>query len=179
MKSAKTGRWKRVYKIGSTVAAVVGVGYLVLLMFPQALFAYSAEHGGFRVYSREPIGAEMGTVLDKAEEKLKGSGIYDAGVRRDIYLTGSHAMYAFLSHKAYRSFANSVPFIDNIIINKTAPGQRSDDPDCSLEFMIGRTGFTFLAGGCSEAAIMQARYKDTNKDTKGWMATLRINLASC
>ena len=124
MKGAKTGRWKRVYKIGSTVAAVVGVGYLVLLMFPQALFAYSTEHGSFRVYSREPIGVEMGTVLDKAEEKLKGSGIYDAGVRRDIYLTGSHAMYAFLSHKAYRSFANSVPFIDNIIINKTDP--RSD-----------------------------------------------------
>ena len=28
-------------------------------------------------------------------------------------------MYALLSHKAYRSFANSVPYIDNIIINKT------------------------------------------------------------
>ncbi|HTH38662.1 MAG TPA: hypothetical protein VL572_11880, partial [Pyrinomonadaceae bacterium] len=123
MKSSKTGRWKRVYKIGSTLAAVVVVGYLVLLMFPQALFAYSAEHGGFRVYSREPIGAEMGTVVDRAEEKLNGSGIYDASSSRDIYLTGSHAMYAFLSHKAYNSFANSAPFIDNIIINKADLGR--------------------------------------------------------
>jgi hypothetical protein len=32
-------------------------------------------------------------------------------------------MYAFLSHKACNSFANSVPFIDNIIINKTDLGQ--------------------------------------------------------
>jgi hypothetical protein len=113
------GRWKQVYKIGSLAAALISLGYLLLLAFPQTLFAYSAEHGKFHVYAREPMGEEIVHVLDKAEEKLRSSPIYDADVQRDIYLTGSHGMYALLSHKAYKSFANSVPYINNIFINKT------------------------------------------------------------
>ena len=119
MKTNTFRRWKKIYKIASTVAAVAGIGYLLLLGFPQMLFAHSIEHGKFRVYSREPLGEGIEWVLDKAEEKLKSSPIYDAGVQRNVYLTGSHGVYALLSHKAYRSFANSLPFIDNIIINKT------------------------------------------------------------
>ena len=111
--------WRRIYKIGSLTTAILGISYLLLLVFPQALFAYSTEHGKFRVYSREPLGKEIEQVLDKAEEKLKNSPIYDADARRDVYLTGSHGMYGLLSHKAYKSFANSVPFIDNVFINKT------------------------------------------------------------
>ena len=38
----------------------------------------------------------------------------DCGVRN---LTGGFGMYAFLSHKAYDAFANSVPFIDNVFIS--------------------------------------------------------------
>ena len=118
MKKATTG-WNRIHKIVSVLVSSAAVGYLVLLMFPQALFAYSTERGKFHVYAREPLSENIVQVLDKAEEKLKSSPIYDANVRRDIYLTGSHGMYALLSHKAYRSFANSVPFINNIFINKT------------------------------------------------------------
>lgn len=110
MKSTKAGWWKRGYKIASTLVAVVGVGYLVLLMFPQGLFAYSVERGKFRVYSREPVGVEeWAGALDKAEEKLKGSGLCDAGVRSDVYMTSHRAIYAFRGNKAYNPFANSVP----------------------------------------------------------------------
>ena len=116
----KTGRqWKSIYKIVSIVVPIAAFFYLILLAFPQALFAYSTEHGKFRVYSREVIGEEIVQVLNRAEAKLMMSPIYDGEARRDVYLTGSHGMYALLSHKAYRSFANSVPYIDNIIINKT------------------------------------------------------------
>jgi hypothetical protein len=45
--------------------------------------------------------------------------MYDASATRNIYLVDSHATYALLSHKAYKSFANSVPFIDNVIINRS------------------------------------------------------------
>lgn len=111
--------WKRVYKFVSMGIGIAAIGYLLLLTFPQALFAYSTEHGKFRVYSRETLDESLVQVLDKAEEKLKVSPIYDAEERRDIYLTGGHGTYAFLSHKAYNSFANSVPFVNNIFINKT------------------------------------------------------------
>ena len=112
-------RARRIYKISTTVMSVVAVAYILLITFPQALFAYSADHGKFRVYSREPMGPEIENILDAAEERLRTSPIYDGEDRRDIYLTGSFGMYAFLSHTAYDAFANSVPFIGNVFISKT------------------------------------------------------------
>lgn len=111
----KLYRW---YQATIGVVGIIAVAYLVLLNFPQPLFAHSAEYKGFNVYSREEIGIEMNTVLDRAETRLKASPIYDEAVRRDVYLTGSFGMYTFLSHKAYNGFGNSVPFVNNIFINK-------------------------------------------------------------
>lgn len=108
-----------IYRIVSTTIAVLGIGYLILLAYPQALFANSVEHGAFKIYSREPIDPEIDRVLDVAEAKLKSSPIYDADLKRDVYLTNSHGLYAFFSPKAYNSFASSLPFVNHIIVNRT------------------------------------------------------------
>ena len=115
----KHSKLRRVYKITSISAAVVAVAYLFLLFFPQPLFAYSVQYGNFNIHSREPIGPEIEAVLDQAEVRLRRSPIYDETVGRHVYLTNGYGMYAFLSHRAYASFANSVPFIENVFINKT------------------------------------------------------------
>ena len=108
------------YSIISGSFMVLAASYLALLAYPQPLFGYSAEfQNRFQVHSREPISNEMRAVIDRAEEHLKTSAIYRNDFDRRIYLTGSHGMYKFLSHKAYHSFANSVPFLDNMIINRT------------------------------------------------------------
>jgi hypothetical protein len=108
-------------RISNAAGALLGclaIGYLLLISFPQPLFAYSVAYDRYTVHSREPMtGIEH--VIDAAEQRLKVSPIYNDSVRPSIYLTNGHRMYALLSHKAYKSFANSVPFIDNIFINKT------------------------------------------------------------
>jgi len=106
------------YKIASATVGVAAVAYLLLLAFPGAMFGYSAKYERFEVYSRQPLDAGIEQVLDKAESKLRSSPLYDDGVRRVIYLTGGHGMYNFLSHKAYNSFGNSVPYINNVFINR-------------------------------------------------------------
>jgi hypothetical protein len=58
-------------------------------------------------------------VLDDAEARLSKSTIYDRDLSRRVFLTNSHGMYTFLSNKAFGSFANSVPLVDNILINKS------------------------------------------------------------
>src|SRR5438045_5774674 len=103
-------RLRKGYKIASTVLAIVSVGYLLLLSFPQPLFAYSLKYERFAVYSRQPIEPEIEKVLDSAEARLRRSPIYDESVSRSIYLTKGFGMYALLSHKAYNSFGNTVPF---------------------------------------------------------------------
>ena len=118
-KTEVTGKFRRVHKLASTSLGIVAVAYLALLYFPQPLFAYTTIYKGFEVHSREPLDGGIEKVLDSAEERLKTSPIYDGTVRRPIYLTGGFGTYTLLSHKAYNSFANSVPFVNNIFINKT------------------------------------------------------------
>ncbi len=104
--------------IASWSIGAVAIAYLLLLYFPQPLFAYSTKYEAFDVHSRESLdGVEA--VLDRAEARLKTSPLYDADTRRPIYLTNGFGMYALLSHKAYNSFGNSVPFITNVFINKS------------------------------------------------------------
>ena len=107
------------YKLISITLPALVVAYLLLLYFPQPLFAYSTRYETFQIYSRQPIQPELTAVLDRAEARLKRSPIYDPSVKRNIYLTDGYWTYALLSHKAYKSFANSVPFFDNVIINKS------------------------------------------------------------
>lgn len=125
MNRPRTGRFFTIYRSVSIAISALAIGYLLLLNFPQPLFAHSIAHNGFRVYSREPIRPELSSVLEKAEARLRRSTIYDAESPRHVYMTDSFGMYALLSHKAYRSFANSVPFIENIIVNNSdVPGDR-------------------------------------------------------
>src|SRR5690349_20163704 len=113
----KKGR--RIYKWITTMAAALAFAYLVLLYFPQPLFAYSTQYGNLNIHAREPLPPEIEKVFAGAQERLQRVPFYSADKTRQIYLTGGFKMYALLSHKAYRSFANSVPFINNIMINKT------------------------------------------------------------
>ncbi len=112
---AKSKAYKILRILGTTVIAA----YLLTICFPQYLFAYEVRYQNSRVYSREPLNERINKVLDDAEKRLSKSTIYDRELSRKIFLTNSHGMYAFLSNKALRSFANSVPFIDNILINKS------------------------------------------------------------
>jgi hypothetical protein len=112
---------RQLLKIKRTATLLLGFiafAYLLLLYFPQPLFACSKTYGQFTVHSREPLDG-IETVLDSAETRLKTSPLYDGDVPRPIYLTNGFGMYALLSHKAYNSFGNSVPFVTNIFINKT------------------------------------------------------------
>jgi len=118
-KASTVGKFRRMYRIGSGTLTVVALAYLLLLIFPQILLAYSADYGKFTVYSSETIEPGITSVLDSAESRLRRSPLYDETVARRIYLTRSFGMYTLLSNKAYRSFANSVPFINNVIVNQS------------------------------------------------------------
>ena len=114
----KVGKFRKIYRRVSMIITFAAVAYLLLLYYPQPLFAYSTDYQGYKVYSREPVpGIEK--VLNEADARLRRSAIYDEAVSRRVFLAGGFGMYGLLSNKAYRSFANSVPFLNNIIINKT------------------------------------------------------------
>lgn len=109
----------KAYKVLRYFVTAVFVAYLLTICFPQYLFAHEVRYQNFKVYSREPFDKRIYKVLDDAEARLSKSTIYDRAISRRVFLTNSHGLYAFLSNKAFRSFANSVPLINNILINKS------------------------------------------------------------
>jgi hypothetical protein len=91
------------------------LGYLLVLSFPQVLFAHEISYRGVAVYSRQPLGKEIYTVLDRAEARLAASGIQDGAVRPRVFLTGGFDSYALWglylgatpSARATRSFPSA------------------------------------------------------------------------
>jgi len=109
----------KIYKIFNYAFISLVAAYFLTVAFPQYLFAHEVSHKNFKVYSRQPLDENIDKVLDSAEARLAKSPIYDESIARKVFLTDSYGLYTFLSNKAFRSFANSIPGIDNILINKS------------------------------------------------------------
>lgn len=115
----KQSRVYKVYRVFNYAFAGLFTAYILTIAFPQYLFANQISHGKFSVYSRQPLDENIHRVLDLAEARLAKSAIYDDAAARRVFLADSHGLYYFLSHKAFRSFGNSVPLLDNIIVNRS------------------------------------------------------------
>lgn len=112
----------KAYRALRNVIIAAVVGYLLLLSFPQVLFANEISHGNFKVYSREPLGQNIYKVLDDANSKLAASALHDPSVRPKVFLTSSHGMYATLSlYVGGNSFGKGFAMLptSNIFINRS------------------------------------------------------------
>lgn len=97
------------------------LAYLLLLSFPQVLFAHQISYKNFRVYSREPLGQDAFAVLDRVETRLAQSEIYNTDVKPKIFLVNSHGLYSLLSlHLGGNSFGKGFALLPtaNVFINK-------------------------------------------------------------
>jgi hypothetical protein len=115
----KQSRIYKTYKLFEYVFLGLFTAYFLTIAFPQYLFANQVSHGSFQVYARQPFDENIDRVLDSAEARLVRSPLYDESAARRVFLTDSHGLYYFLSNKSFRSFGNSVPLLDNILINRS------------------------------------------------------------
>jgi len=98
------------------------MGYVLLLSFPQVLFAHETSYRNLTVYSRAPLDQNIYAVLDKVESRLAISEINNKEVRPKIFLTNSFGFYAWLSlHLGSNSFGKGFAVLPaaNIFINKS------------------------------------------------------------
>ena len=118
MAKSKSKRYRALrYVIVSAV-----VGYLLLLSFPQVLFANEMSYGNLQVYSREPMDQNIYAVLDSVNAKLSASPINDSSLRPKIFLTSSHGMYSSMSlYVGGNSFGKGFAMLptSNIFINRS------------------------------------------------------------
>ena len=97
--SAVVARYRRsrAYRIARVVALLSAVAYVLLLSFPQPLFAHEVTFKNFTVYAREPLGGGISAVLEKVDARLATSPLYTPDVGPKIFLVNSTRLYASLS----------------------------------------------------------------------------------
>ena len=116
----------KLYRAFRYTVLSIAAAYLLLLIFPQVLFAHEVSYKNFTVYSREPLDQNVQALLDKVEQRLATSPLNTQDVKPKIFLTNSHGLYTGLSlNMGGNSFGKAFPLLPttNVFINKADVAQ--------------------------------------------------------
>jgi len=116
----------KLYRTGRYAFLSLAAAYVLLLSFPQVLFAHEVSYKNFTVYSREPLDQSVYSMLGKVEARLAASPLNNPDVKPKIFLTGSHRFYATLTlYIGGDSFGKGLPVLptSNVFINDADVGQ--------------------------------------------------------
>lgn len=112
----------KLYRTARYLFLAFAAAYVLLLCYPQVLFAHHVTYKNFTVYSREPLDQNIYALLDKVETTLATSEINNTSVRPKIFLTNSQQLYSAASlYLGANSFGKGMPVLanSNIFINET------------------------------------------------------------
>lgn len=111
----------KLYRTFRYVVFSAAAAYVLLLCYPQVLFAHQISYKNFTVYSRQPLDQNIYAMLDRVEARLATSSINNPNVRPKIFLTNSQQLYSALSlYIGANSFGKGMPVLptNNIFINE-------------------------------------------------------------
>ena len=111
----------KVYRAGRYAFYSLIAAYVLLLCFPQVLFAHQVTYKNFTVYSREPLDQNVYAVLDKVDAHLATCPINNTQVKPKIFLTNSQRLYSALSlYLGANSFGKGFGVLptNNVFINE-------------------------------------------------------------
>ena len=100
----KIGIWTlKLFLILSAVAAL----YVAVLVFPSPLFAHTQTYGSYRVYSDEPLPADLARRIDDLDRRVQGMEHAPPAASQRIFLCGpkKYSFFAFLLRKNPASLA--------------------------------------------------------------------------
>lgn len=103
-------------RIANCLISGLAAIYVVILFYPNFLFGYSVEYKHFKVYSTQALNDNIYKILDKAENNLSSSEIYDRNLAQNVYLCNNYPLYSFLAPIARKAFAFNYPLIYNIFV---------------------------------------------------------------
>lgn len=98
------------------------IGYILLLIFPQVLFANKLEYKNFSVYyhSKETNIQDLKIVLDKSVDLLKATKLFSNRFEQDIFICNDYREFSCFALFHRKSSAINFPLIQNIFITKSS-----------------------------------------------------------
>lgn len=146
----------------------MGAAMLLLLLFPQPLFAYSASHGGFHLWSDRPIDPAIASIVADAERRLRRSDLYEPRARFNVFICNDRwRLVLFTRSAAVGGFADTL-FSRNIFLreadiaaNRLAPpeGRLADAEVRPLSYFIAHEA-THILQSRTFGRLMEFRYPD-------------------
>lgn len=106
--------------ISGLLTALVGI-YVVILLFPQMLFANSIDYKNFKVYyHQDDLNIEaLKSVLDASEVLLSDSHLYNTSHKQEVFLSDSFKEFTFFSLVSRKAFAVNYPITQHIFLSET------------------------------------------------------------
>lgn len=94
--------------------------YILLILFPQLLFANKMEYKSFEVYYHNTINEQkLKSVLDVSEELLEESELKSNFETQQLFLTDSYNEFTFFALLSKNAFAVNYPVVQNIFLTKS------------------------------------------------------------
>jgi hypothetical protein len=152
--------------VAAALLLLVAAGGLIL--FPQPLFAYTFEHGHFRVWSDRPIAPAMAAILDDAERRLARSELYDPEAEFRIFICNEPWRLFLLTRSTQIGGSADPVFTRNIYLreadvaaNRLVPpsGELADADVRSLSYFVAHEA-THVMQARGFGPLMNYRYPD-------------------
>lgn len=110
-------KFQKAVKISLTSLIAI---YILLILFPQLLFANKIEYKSFEVYYHNTINEQkLKSVLDVSEKLLEGSELKSNSETQKLFLTESYNEFTFFALLSKNAFAVNYPVVQNIFLTKS------------------------------------------------------------
>jgi hypothetical protein len=93
---------KRIVRRALLGLVVASVAYLILLAYPQPLFAYELTHAGITVHADAPIPDTMRATLERVRARLDRSPLIDHTKTPQIFICNTPWRFALFARQNYR-----------------------------------------------------------------------------
>lgn len=97
---------------------MIALVYLLVLIFPQPLFAHSARVGQFNFHSDRPIPPEITSVVEQATAKLSASPFYEPTDSFNVYIASDRWRRMLLMPRCPGAFGVSMILTGNTVLNR-------------------------------------------------------------
>ena len=104
--------------VDRTLSVLVGI-WVLLLFFPQPLFAYSVRVGRFTVCSDQPIPANIGSVIALADSRLTASSLNSSDDTFSIIIANSTWRRMLMSRLGTKAFGTSNTLTGHTVLNRS------------------------------------------------------------
>jgi len=95
-------RLKSWLRRGAVSVAVLAALYLLVLVYPQPLFAHELNHAGIRLHATTPIPDAMRASLERARLRLDRTSLYDPARSTHVFICEPRWLFALFARQNYR-----------------------------------------------------------------------------